>query len=106
MFVPFTQINHEQFPCPTPVASGFVSKVDRYQPLLNAVKSKESPHRVVFAPLGTAENGFTNAVIRMIAPAQTLQNPLGATVHRKAYTTTLYSRPGEVRRVWVFILSS
>lgn len=73
-----------------------MSKVDRYQPLLDAVKSKESPHRVVFAPLGTAENGFTNAVIRMIAPAQTMQNALGATVQRKAYTTTLYSRPGEV----------
>lgn len=85
------------------IIPAFVSKVERYQPLLDAVQSMDPKQRVVFAPLGTAENGFTNAIVRLIAPSQSLKNSLGQISQRKGYISTLYSRPGEVKFLFMML---
>eukprot|EP01031_Cornospumella_fuschlensis_P033519 gene33519-40554_t len=50
-------------PCAAPLQSSVVCKVERYQSLLNAV-CPPSPTSPSFAPLGSASDGYTSAIVK------------------------------------------
>lgn len=79
----------EGAPCPAPLQQGSVSKVERYQPLLDATQPLTSNDRVLFVPLGTAAEQFTGGIIKLsVAPTITALGKI------PGYHSTFFTRVG------------
>lgn len=98
------QIHPEGAPCGVPASAGIVSKAERYQRLLDVVQAWDED-RVAFVPLGSAEDGFTSALLRVLprtpAPAAVSEDADAATdtadlpAPAPAPVRTLHVRVGE-----------
>lgn len=91
-------------PCPIPTQNANIGKVDRYQSLLDTVQNIRPPDRVKFAPVGTAADGHTHAVLR------TRRSSAGANLKQGTHAQSWCFRAGDevcdMARVWPHFLST